>query len=268
MKACREFLPLLEWLAADELDDDRRQRVEEHLSGCPACRKELAAWRSLLAAAAMPAAEAEAELQAIDWQAVTAKIVAGVETRPAPRRTAPLFSFAFLAAAAVLAVVVGLGLFFLARPRTVTLPGQGGNPLNGDLRGRLSAAAATRLQSGLAREEVIYYLQQSQLMFTDLLKDCASEEVAPWEIRLYSRQAKELLLKKKYFQQNLPAGEWLRVRNVSERIDWVNYEILQLEDRQLCSQINRLQQIMENEKLLLKIRLLERDLSYPPYQEV
>jgi hypothetical protein len=85
---------------------------------------------------------------------------------------------------------------------------------------------------------------------------------------LYSRQAKELLLKKKYFQQNLPAVEWLKVRNVSERIDWLNYEILQLEDRQLCSQINRLQRIMENERLLLKIRLLERDISYQPYQEV
>jgi len=85
---------------------------------------------------------------------------------------------------------------------------------------------------------------------------------------LYSRQAKELLLKKKYFQQSLPAVEWLKVRRVSERIDWLNYEILQLEERQLCSQIDRLQRIMENENLLLKIRLLERDLSDQPYQEV
>ncbi|MEI6614829.1 MAG: hypothetical protein WCL37_08015, partial [Chrysiogenales bacterium] len=90
----------------------------------------------------------------------------------------------------------------------------------------------------------------------------------PWEIRLYSQKARELLLKKKYFQQNLPAQEWLKVRNVSERIDWLNYEILQFDDQQLCSQINRLQRIMENERLLLKIRLLERDLSYQPYQEV
>lgn len=260
MKACREFLPLLEWLAADELDDDRRRPVEAHVAGCPACRRELAAWRSLLAAAAMPAAGMEAEMQAIDWRAVTARAVAGSEKRRAPRPAARPFSIALPAAAALLAAVVGLGLFFLARPRAVVPPGRDG--------GRLSAAAATRLQSGLAREEVVSYLQQSQLMFTDLLKDCASEEVAPWEIRLYSRQAKELLLKKKYFQQNLPAVEWLKVRSVSERIDWVNYEILQLEDRQLCSQINRLQRIMENEKLLLKIRLLERDLSYPPYQEV
>ena len=75
-------------------------------------------------------------------------------------------------------------------------------------------------------------------------------------------------MKKKYFQQNLPALEWLKVRNVSEKIDWLNYEILQLEDRQLCSQIGRLQRIMENEKLLLKIRLLEKDLNDHPYLEV
>jgi hypothetical protein len=257
MKTCHEMRPWLEWLAADELEDDPRRRVEEHLRACPDCRRGLGAWRSLLAAAARPAAE----LPVIDWDAVTDKIVAGIATRPAPgRRPAPLFPFASLAAAAVLIVIVGLGLFFRTRGRSVALP------LNGN--SRLSAAAADRLRSGLAREEVIAYLQQSQLMLTDLLKDCASEEVAPWEVRLYSSQAKELLLKKKYFQQSLPELEWLKVKNISERIDWVNYEILQLEGRQLCSQINRLQRIMENENLLLKIRLLEKDLSSPAYQEV
>jgi len=260
MKACRKIRPLLEWLAVDELEDDRRQLAEAHLRECPACRRELAGWRSLLAAAVQPAAETAAELQAIDWDGVTAKILAGVDPQPAAgRRTAPMFSFAFLAAAAVLIAIVGLGLFFWTRARSVTFPLDGNS--------RLSTAAVARLQSGLAREEVISYLQQSQLMLTDLLKDCASEEVAPWEIRLYSRKAKELLLKKKYFQQSLPAVEWLKVRNVSERIDWLNYEILQLEDRQLCSQINRLQRIMENEKLLLKIRLVESEFALHPLQE-
>ena len=261
MKACRDIRPLLEWLAADELDDDRRQLAEEHVRACPGCRRELADWRSLLAASGRPDAETLAELQAIDWDGVTAKIMAGIDARPAPsRRAAPVLSFAFWAAAAVLLVVVGLGLFFWTRAGSASFPLDGNS--------RLSASAATRLQSGLAREEVISYLRQSQLMFTDLLQDCTSDEVAPWEIRLYSRQAKELLLKKKYFQQSLPAVEWLKVRNVSDRIDWLNYEILQLEDRQLCGQINRLQRIMENENLLLKIRLLEKDLSFQPYQEV
>lgn len=261
MKPCRDVLPLLEWLAADELEDDQRQLAEAHLGECPGCRKALADWQSLLTAAARPAAEVNAELQAIDWDAVTARILAGVEARPAPgRRPTPMFHFAFLAAAAVLIVMVGLGVYFWTRS------GRASFLLDGS--SRLSASVASRLQSGLAREEVISYLQQSQLMLTDLLHDCASDEVAPWEVRLYSRKAKELLLKKKYFQQNLTAMEWIKVRNVSERIDWLNYEILQLEDRQLCSQINRLQRIMENEKLLLKIRLLERDLSYQPYQEV
>jgi hypothetical protein len=261
MNTCRNILTLLEWLAADELEAGRRQQVEGHLRECPACRHELAGWRSLLAASAQPASETTAELQAIDWETVTAKILAGVAVKTdRGRRRTPIVSLAFTAAAAVLIMVVGAGIFFWTRTRSVFLTPDGDS--------RLSAATVTRLQSGLAREEVIAYLQQSQLMFTDLLKDCAGEEVAPWEIRLYSRKAKELLLKKKYFQQNLPAADWLKVRNVSERIDWLNYEILQLENRQLCSQISRLQQIMENEKLLLKIHLLERDLSSQPYQEV
>jgi len=260
MKSCRDIRPLLEWLAADELDGDRRRLAEEHVRVCPDCRRELADWRSLLAASGGPDTETVAELQAIDWDGVTAKIMAAIDARPAPSRRAPVLSFAFLAAAAVLLVLVGLGLFIRTRTGSVSIP------LDGN--GRLSASTATRLQSGLAREEVISYLQQSQLMLTDLLSDCTSDDVASWEVRLYSQKAKELLLKKKYFQQSLPAMEWLKVKNVSERIDWLNYEILQLEDRQLCSQITRLQRIMENENLLLKIRLLERDLSYRPLLEV
>jgi hypothetical protein len=269
MDTCRNILPLLEWLAADELAGDQRRRVEAHVRECPACRRELAAWRSLLAASAQPAAGAAAELQAIDWQTVSARIMAGAAARTdRGRHRTPIFSMTLAAAAAVLILAVGTGVFFWTRARGGPLSPVGDNLRSGDLQGRLSAATVKRLQSGLAREEVVAYLQQSQLMLTDLLKDCAGEEVAPWEIRLYSRQAKELLLKKKYCQQNLPAADWLRVRNISERIDWLNYEILQLEDRQLCSQIGRLQQIMENEKLLLKIRLLEKDLSSQPYQEV
>jgi hypothetical protein len=263
MKPCHKIRPWLEWLAAGEINDQERLRVEAHVRECPACCRELSGWQALLAAAGRREVIAEAECQAIDWDAVSERIVRKIdleaETVSMPPRQR-IFSFAPLATAAVSLLVIGLGIFFWTRPRLEI------NSLSDDP--KFSAADATRLQSGLAREEVISYLQQSQMMLTDLLKDCASEEVASWEIRLYSQKARELLLKKKYFQQNLPALEWLKVRNVSERIDWLNYEILQLEDRQLCSQINRLQRIMENEKLLLKIRLLERDLSYQPYQEV
>jgi len=262
MKTCRKVRPWLEWLAADEIDDRQRLRVEAHLRECASCRRELASWQSLLGAAADRGA-VEAECRAIDWDTVSAKIMRkisdanGRHETPARRR---VFSFAPLATAASLLLVIAAAMFFLTRPRPGIAPGTGND--------ELSAATVDRLQSGLAREEVISYLQQSQLMFSDLLKNCADEGTASWEVRLYSRQARKLLLQKKYFQQNLPALEWLRVRDVSERIDWLNYEILQLEDHRLCSQINRLQRIMENERLLLKIRLLEKDLSYRSFREV
>jgi hypothetical protein len=261
MKACHKIRPWLEWLAADEIGAGQRRQAEAHLRECAACRRELASWQALLGAADRTAVEAEC--RAIDWDAVSESVMqkmlragGAVAARPGRR----IFHFLPVAAAASLLLVFSLGVFFWLRPRPAIVPWPEG--------GTVPLATMTRLQSGLAREDVISYLQQSQLMFTDLLKDCSSEETAAWEIRLYSRQAKKLLLKKKYFQQNLPALEWLKVRDVSERIDWLNYEILQLEDRQQCSQISRLQRIMENEKLLLKIRLLEKDLSFQPYREV
>lgn len=260
MNACRKFRPWLEWLAADEIDDQQRARVEAHLGACPDCRRELADWRFLLAGAAEPPAELRAELRAIDWDGVAGRIMAACEGPSVPGQSRAVFSLPLLAAAAALIVLIGLGAFFWTR--TGVRRGAGRNS------GRLSLTDATHLRSGLAREGMISYLQQSQLMLTDLLQDCAGDDTQAWEINLYSRQAKELLVKKKYFQQNLPAADWLKVRNISERIDWLNYEILQLQGDQFCGQVGRLQRIMEEENILLKLRLLEKELTAEPYQEV
>lgn len=257
MKACREIRPLLEWLAADELADDRRREVEAHLGACPECRLELSAWQSLLAAAAEPALAARRQIAAIDWDAVADGIMARVGEAAAPRRRPLLFTL--LGAAAALVVVIGLGVFFWPRSGGLTLPAGSGE--------RLTPAAVTHLRSGLARAEAVAYLQQSQVMLTGLLQDCANEEMAPWEIRLASRQARELLLKKKYFRQHLSELEWSKVRSVSERIDWLSYEILQLDERQNCAELSRLQRIMEHERLLLKIRLVEGEFAWRPLQE-
>jgi hypothetical protein len=186
--------------------------------------------------------------------------MAGSERHGVPVRPRAAFSLPLLAAAATLVVLIGLGAYFWAWP--------GVRRGAGENAGRLSLPAAAHLRSGMAREEMISYLQQSQLMLTDLLQDCAGDDTPAWEINLYSRQAKELLLKKKYFRQNLPAADWLKVRNISERIDWLNYEILQLRGDQFCGQVDRLQRIMERENILLKLRLLEKELAAGAYHEV
>lgn len=257
MAACREIRPWLEWLAAEEIADDRRQAVLAHVSACSACRRELADWRALLAAAAEPDPALEAEMQGIDWDSLSARIAArgaaaGMAVLPIRRHLAALMPWA----AAALIVAAGLIAFLRFPLRRAAPPASGAD-----------SAVIDHLQAGLARQEVIRYLQQSQLVFTDLLRECSGPQAAAYELRLYAQEAKDLLLKKRYFQQNLSSVEWLRVSPISAKIDWLSYEILQLEERQLCGQILRLQKVMEEEKLLLKIRLLEKDLSSQPIIE-
>jgi hypothetical protein len=263
MNSCRCIRPWLEWFAAGEISEQKRLWVEAHLRECPVCRREAIAWTSLLEAVASQRAAAERECRDVDWQAVSQSIMRRID-RAAMAQRLPSgrqkYRLAALSTAAVLLLAAVLGVVFWLWPRRQAAPVPDA--------GLASAATITHWQERLAQEEVISYLQQSQLMFTDLLNDCSDGTAASREIRLYSRQARSLLMKKKYFQQNLPALEWLKVRNISERIDWLNYEILQLDDRHLCSQIGRLQQILESERLLLKIRLLEKDLTRPSYREV
>ena len=97
--------------------------------------------------------------------------MAGVSAMALPPAAAPLFSLPLWPRPATLIVLIGLGAFFWTRPGASRAAREDG--------GLLSPAAASHLQSGLAREEMISYLQQSQLMLTDLLQDCAGDDVRP-----------------------------------------------------------------------------------------
>lgn len=249
MSKCKRMATDLELLAAGELEGTRRRRVESHLDACPACRRALAAWRSLLAEAVVPDAEMDAALESVDWPEVMERIVAAAgRRRLAVRRHGPALSWPRLAAAAVLATAVGLGLFFLGRA-TAPRPGGGSG-------GDAAAAVLARLRGELAREEAGAYLRQSQLLLTGVLRSCDGGDVAPWEMRQATGQARELLMRKRYFRQGLSALDWQKVQPVSERIDWLSYELLRLGEEGSCADIARLQRELENEKLLLKIRLL------------
>ena len=261
MSNCSRIAADLELLAAGELEGRRRRRVERHLGACPDCRLELAAWHSLLTEAAVPAAEMDAAMETVDWPAVADRIVAGAKRRHfTVRRPRPVLSWPRLAAAAALATVVGLGLFFLGRATA---------PRNGDHGGNGAAAAVlARLHGELAREEAGAYLRQSQLLLTGVLRSCDGGDVAPWEMRQATGQARELLMKKRYLRQGLSALEWENVQPVSERIDWLSYELLRLGEEGSCADIARLQRELGNEKLLLKIRLLRDEFAARPRLEV
>ncbi len=255
MNKCERIAPDLELLAAGELDAKRRRRVESHLAACPACRRALAAWRALLAAAAVPAAEMEAAMESVDWAETAERVAAAVERRRfAVRRSGPALSWPRLAAAALLAMAAGLGLFFLGR---ATAPRAGGGASGEDA----AAAVLARLRGELAREEAGAYLRQSQLLLTGVLRSCDHGGVASWEMRQATVQARELLMKKRYFRQGLSTLEWEKVQPVSERIDWLSYELLRLGEEGSCADIARLQRELKDEKLLLKIRLLRDEFA-------
>ena len=172
MEPCHKIRPWLEWLAADEIADRERLRAEAHLRECPTCRRELSGWQALLAAAGERKAIAAAECQAIDWGPVSERIMRRIEPKekvvemPGRRR---VFRFAPLVTAATLLLLVGAGCSS-CRP---------GREFPAGRRGGISTAAVSHLQSGLARQEVISYLRQSQLMFTDLLRTVPAKKWPP-----------------------------------------------------------------------------------------
>jgi len=112
--ACDEYKGLLSALLDGELPPEERARVEAHLETCPECRQLLEELRALdTQLAALPGVAASP-----DFDARLGKRI----RRPRILTFRPTMRIAWAAAAVVL-VAVGLGLFLSARP-DVRPPGQ------------------------------------------------------------------------------------------------------------------------------------------------
>lgn len=254
---CLKYSELLELYCADETTPEETRRVEEHLFRCSACREEVRELRELFAAAASAGDEALREADAVDWQAVHSGIHAAIERRPARKLVAmprPLRRPLAWAAALVVAI---------AGWQFVQLWHGGGSPTPPlPLVSGLDNVAANN-----ARRDVVAYLQEGQMVLSELLHRC-NDESAAGSVGFYTERAAKLLQKRKYLNDDLQYQSLAKARPVAERLEWVWCEIAQLTVEDPCGQLSTVRRVVERENLLLKMRMLEQELSVPTYSEV
>ncbi len=121
--SCPDFGPSLSDLVDGTLPREARARVETHLETCAECRALLADLKRVKAAArALPKLTAPESA----WQ----NLRAGLDAEASQARRSPVLQFAprrrmvltGLAAAAVLALAVSAGVYFMSRPAAVVAP--------------------------------------------------------------------------------------------------------------------------------------------------
>lgn len=236
--------------------------MEAHVGTCSRCRNEYAVMQKIYGVTRDINDAAGSAMETIDWEANAERIARGVRfKRPARTREFSFNPFTFnwspavpaMAGVFLLGILLGYFLFYT--------PGPSDSPLSGVTSGQPDAALA-RLEATLAKRGMRDYFQQTQLLITDLMRQCDDDGTASWSTGVNRRQVRTLLNKNHYFNRELSNPQFLSSRRLLKKIEWLLYEMVTLDDGASCEQLQRLQQFIRKERLLLKLRLVGKDISY------
>ena len=244
-----------------EMSDREREDIRRHIEACPACADEVRELERIMEGADSLGREMRAALAGIDWNVQAEKIVAAVwakgrrplgELRPA-RPWLSALRFRPVLAGLLLGILVGAAAMFLVlRKGTLRKP-----PAEAFF---ASSDFLSRLDQEIARRATLDYLEKSQYVLLEL----AQTQTESGECRLTeaaARETRELLSKKKYLNPQLEKARMAKAKAICDQIEMLFYELAQVSQNLTPAQCRGIQNLIEERNILLKIKLLKRELQ-------
>jgi hypothetical protein len=254
MNDCESIRGLLVLYAERELGGEESHRVSAHLSQCAACRVELDGIRAVTGW--LSDAELFSPPQELSWQFLPAKLAAQALSTPRVRRWMPLY---FGSQGWVLTMAASL---LLACGAIWMLQHQGPAPAVPPMAAaRDNAAFLARINALYARESTAEYLNQARDLMVNLLRANENCEGDNYDVSLEVARAQQLLQRKRMMEPDLSNPDVLRAKALCDEIDHL---LVNLSTSQSCArpeEIRRMEHYIEREQLLLRINLLQAELS-------
>jgi hypothetical protein len=201
-------------------------------------------------------AEIDSEVATTDWDRNTTDIMQNIRSlrnSPEPQRNSILSlsiktAYRFATAAVSLLAICYLVFF---------------SPLNDDHRGDriiISKYSIEQIEKSLAKDETAEYLRQSDIVIASVANMSASGSDND-AINQNARQAKSLLMKKKYLNRNLNDYELSKAQSICDQVEFILYDIVQLRETNDMNSIKNVKDLIQDKKILLKIKLVQYELS-------
>jgi hypothetical protein len=261
MSECRRVRKNLVAFLSGELGGAEREKVSRHVRGCSLCGRELDRLREMLRCAESLNPEMEKTLASVDWDALSEKIVAAVwqgGSRPAERSRRQGFrlllpKFKPVLAGLLLGVLVGAAAMYLVLRQTSPL-GNGGEKFFA------SREFLDNVDLEIARRETLDYLERSQYVLLEFAEPGPGGGKFGSE-GLAAEQARELLEKKKFLNPQLEKARMAKAKEICDQIELLFYELAQVSESLTDQQRREIQDLIAGKKLLLKIKLLKKELQ-------
>ncbi len=234
------------WLSG-EMDGSN---VRDHIQHCDSCREELRQLRELMKDVAAAERENEATMASIHWERTARSVARGAMTSSRISAGKTLLHRArFPLAAALFGLGLLTGYLFFRGGGAVTMP----------MATPVQLAESIRIvETEMDRREIVEFLGRTRLLLAEFNQPSLSED----ERQALSENSGRLLREYRYLAQNLSGSRLQAARSVLEKLSWLLTEVAG-ESIPSAERIEEMRGFMERERLLLKVRLVERELAVP-----
>ncbi|MGD9346636.1 MAG: zf-HC2 domain-containing protein [Candidatus Aminicenantes bacterium] len=247
-----------------ELDPQERERVKSHLNSCPRCQGELEGIKELTRTADSLKGDMEETMASVDWDALPNTISDAVFDRrsvllPRARRRnfwETLFFPRFKPLYATLLAGLILGsLATLIIVRTSLSKRSPGESFF------VTQEFLERVELEMARRDTLDYLEKSQYVLLDFVQASPERTRQAWRRDLVSQVTEELLAKKRYINPQLDKFRMAKAKEICDQIEFLFFELTQISDQLSEEDLQKIQNLIDENQLLLKIKLLKKDLE-------
>jgi hypothetical protein len=238
-------------LAAGALEAAEREATLRHLEGCGRCRTEAAEVRALLDAVPTDAVRG-AEI-GVPLEFLVARVKTRLDAPPAARG-ALRWAWAGMATLAAVAALV------------VILPRLGPRSSAPSLRAPQTATmdpeTLRRLERNVTREQAVRFLNDAQAVLVTVAaapQDCDHEKEGV-DVADEARRSRELLARRPLLVQ-MDDEDVASARPVLEDVEHVLRQVASLQSCARAGEVERVRRDVERRRLLMKVRLMSRELQ-------
>lgn len=264
MTDCKRLKKDLVAFLYGELREDEKELLKAHLDACPLCKKELERMKEVIKEADSFEEDIEKAIASVDWEELPSKISEAVFEKEAqlPRESWLARISRFLSQPKLRPVYVGVILGVLLGSLVTYMVFR--TPLPREIKtGEFFASQdfLEKVELEMARRDTLDYLEKSQYLLLDFVQSPSDKSAEFWQSEYASQKARDLLVKKKYINPQLDKFQMAKAKAICDQIEFLFYELSQISIHLSEEEIKKIQNMIEEKRLLLKINLLKKELE-------
>ncbi|MDH5468071.1 MAG: zf-HC2 domain-containing protein [Candidatus Aminicenantes bacterium] len=264
MMNCKKIQKDLVAFLYGELPKKEQEFFQAHFEECARCRAEWEELKKISQAADALREDADKALSSVDWEALPSQIAENVFNKGSQSRRQTWLAkvSGFLVqprlrpvyAALLIGIILG-GLLTFVVFRA---------PQSGVIAEREFFAPQDFLEDvelEMARRETLDYLEKSRFLLLDFIQAPSEKSTDFWQSEFAAEQARDLLAKKRYINPQLDKFKLAKAKAICDQIEFLFYELTQISVQLSAEEVEKLQRMIEERQILLKINLLKKELE-------